>query len=159
MSFFMDTFGYKVRFDKHDFNCEDTPTENYAHKILYDFKKQYHEAVESGYGANKMDSLEKIFKARGLDKKHPVLYASIVKYRDFLYEQAPSGEIVSLENLLENTEEASSKTKIKNKYLLPLIAAGAVILGAGVYYYTKSYKKSDFSADSNSQRPSLVRTV
>ena len=159
MAFFMDTFGYKVRFDKHSFNCEDTPNENYAHKVLYDFKKQYHEAVESGYGANKMDSLEKIFKIRGLDKKHPVLYASIVKYRDFLYEQEPSVEIVSLEELIENKDEASLKPKIKNRYLLPIIAAGAVILGAGAYYYTKSHEKSASSTVSNSQRPSLVKTA
>lgn len=142
MQFFMDTFGYKVRFDKHSFNCEDAPEENYAHKITFDFKKQYHEAVENGFGANKMDSLEKIFKARGLDKEHPALYAAIVKYRDFLYEKAPAENTSTAEALTETAEELSSKPKTRNKYLLPLLAAGAVIIGGGAYYYTNKFHRN-----------------
>ena len=142
MQFFMDTFGYKVRFDKHSFNCEDTPDENYAHKILYDFKKQYHEAVENGFGANKMDSLDKIFKLKGLDKKHPALYAAIVKYKDFLYEKTPAENTSAAETITEITEELSSKPKTKNKYLLPLLAAGAALIGGGAYYYTNKLHKN-----------------
>ena len=142
MQFFMDTFGYKVRFDKHSFNCDETPNENYCHKILYDFKKQYHEAVENGFGANKMDSLDKIFKLKGLDKKHPALYAAIVKYKDFLYEKTPAENTSAAETITEITEELSSKPKTKNKYLLPLLAAGAALIGGGAYYYTNKLHKN-----------------
>ncbi len=138
MQFFMDTFGYKVRFDKHSFNCDETPNENYCHKILYDFKKQYHDAVENGFGANKMDSLEKIFKARGLDKEHPVIYSLIVKYRDFLYEKTDSINLQQTEAQNSDIGEGFDDfpiTKQKNKYFWPILAAGAVIAGAGAYYF------------------------
>ena len=154
MQFFMDTFGYKVRFDKHSFNCDETPNENYCHKILYDFKKQYHEAVENGFGANKMDSLEKIFKARGLDKDHPVLYGMIVKYRDFLNEKTLTANTESA------AEELARRGKTKNKLLLPFLAAGAVIIGGGAYYYARKHpatQKNNTQPQKPSERPSLVK--
>ena len=153
MQFFMDTFGYKVRFDKHSFNCDETPNENYCHKILYDFKKQYHDAVENGFGANKMDSLEKIFKARGLDKEHPVIYSLIVKYRDFLYEKTDSINLQQTEAQNSDIGEGFDDfpiTKQKNKYFWPILAAGAVIAGAGAYYFIhKSTSTYDVPAKSS----------
>lgn len=147
MEFFMDDFGYQAKFDKHEFNISDTPDENYAHKILYDFKKQYHDAVESGFGVNKMDSLEKIFKSKGLDKKHPLIYRLIVKYRDILYEKAP-------ETVSENIKSAS-----QNKTLLKILAAGAVFIAAGSYFYTKPAKKTVQKEPKEKPRVSLVKTA
>ena len=157
MQFFMDTFGYKVRFDKHSFNCDETPDENYCHKILYDFKKQYHEAVENGFGANKMDSLEKIFKARGLDKDHPVLYGLIVKYRDFLYEKTQDSVQPSQNSNIEEVFEDFSKTKQKNKYFLPVIAAGAAIAGIGAYYILHKSGKTAEKPVNPSESASFVK--
>lgn len=157
MQFFMDTFGYKVRFDKHSFNCDETPDENYCHKILYDFKKQYHEAVENGFGANKMDSLEKIFKARGLDKDHPVLYGLIVKYRDFLYEKTQDSVQPSQNSNIEEVFEDFSKTKQKNKYFLPVIAAGAAIAGIGAYYILHKSGKTAEKPVNRSESASFVK--
>lgn len=161
MSFFMDVFGYKVRFDKHSFNCDDTPDENYAHKITYDFKKQYHEAVESGFGTNKMDSLAKIFKIKGLDKKHPELFASIIKYRDFLYEKAPLEDAKSsFKNSVEKEEKnLSSKSRIKNKFLYPLIAVGALIAGAGVWYYMEKANSNNETKKDAIQGVKFERTA
>lgn len=156
MSFFMDDFGYDVRFDKHSFNCEDTPTENYAHKIRYDWKKQYHDAVESGWGANKMDSLERIFKAKGYDNTNPQLYKLIVKYRDILNEKTVSKETAPTS---ETAQEASGTAKsiFKNKYFIPFIAAGTLAIAAGVHYYIKKHKPKIH--ENTDTRPSLVKTA
>lgn len=146
MEFFMDDFAYQARFDKHEFNCNETPDENYAHKILYEFKKQYHDAVESGYGVNKMDSLEKIFKAKGLDRKHPQLYKLIVKYRDILYEKTSD----AVEDI---------KSTPKNKPMLKILAAGAVIIAAGGYFYIKSTKNNPDKQPDEKVRASLIKTA
>lgn len=135
MEFFMDVFGYRESFDKQSFNCYETPTENYAHKITYDYKKQYYDAVESGFGANKMDSLEKIFKAKGLDKSKPDLYKQIVKFRDILYEKTVScDDGHSAEQAALQSKEAFKK----NKFVKPLIFGGALVLGISAYLYSKN---------------------
>lgn len=130
MEFFMDVFGYAETFDKQDFNIDETPTENYAHKIKYDYKKQYYDAVESGFGVNKMDSLEKIFRAKGLDKSQPDLYKQIVKFRDILYEKTSTSKV---EQSIEQVEETAGK----NKLLKPLVFFGALVLAGFAYLYHK----------------------
>jgi len=156
MSFFMDDFGYNVRFDKHSFNCEDTPTENYAHKIRYDWKKQYHDAVESGWGANKMDSLERIFKAKGYDNTNPQLYKLIVKYRDILNEKTVSKETAPASETAQEASE-TAKSIFKNKYFIPFLAAGTLAVAAGVHYYIKKHKPEIH--ENTDTRPSLVKTA
>lgn len=147
MEFFMDVFGKSKRFDKQDLNCVETQSENYAHRISHDYKKEYYDAVESGFGSNKMDSLEKIFKAKGLDSKMPDLYQSIVKFRDILYEKTP--EIVNKNSVVE------SKSVSKNKIVASLLGIGAIGL-AGFKYLGDSKNSKNAKLE---DRPSLVKTV
>ncbi len=121
MVFYMDVFGRKERFNSH----YDAKSTDYSYKISDKFEKEYHQAVQEGYGFNKMDSYEKIFKAKGYDKTHPELYNSIVKFRDILSEK---GVLTKEEANKAFKPQESSKTieKTKNKYT-PFIIAGATI--------------------------------
>lgn len=159
MEFFMDVFGYKERFDKQVFNQEETPTENYAHKVRSDFRKQYYEAVESGFGTNKMDSLEKIFKVKKLDETMPELYASIVKFRDILYEKATN--IVNDTSEMDKNVSQNTKSMSKNKIVASLIGIGAIGL-AGFTYLGKEDKSFSFKPNKDEKlenRPSLVKNA
>ena len=157
MEFFMDVFGYKERFDKQMFNQEETPTENYAHKVHYDYKKQYYNAVESGFGLNKMDALEKIFKANKLDEKMPDLYNSIVKFRDILYEKT-SDVVSDVSKTLEENSKPVSKTKI----VASVLGIGALALAGNSYLKNKD-KSDELAQNVKSEkvenRPSLVKNV
>ncbi len=154
MEFFMDDFGYQDRFDMHFENCDKTPTENYCYKILSDWKKQYHEAVETGYGANKMDSLEKIFKAKGLNEKFPDLYNRIVKFRDILYEKS-TPKPTDTSSIAEE-----SKSVTKNKYLIPFLAAGVAIVAGGAYLLkNRTQKETSAKPEVIENRASLVKTA
>lgn len=53
-------------------------------KIPADFEDEYIKTLERGEGFNPMDALEKVFKAKGLDKEDPKLYKKIVKYKKVL---------------------------------------------------------------------------
>ncbi len=68
MMFYMDVFGREERFNMHGQNTTVHPEKNFAYKIPENYKEVYHKAVQEGYGFNIMDSLEKVFKAKGLDR-------------------------------------------------------------------------------------------
>ncbi|MBR5555298.1 hypothetical protein IKU74_04715 [bacterium] len=156
MEFFMDVFAYKERFDKQNLNMQETPTENYAHKVLFDFKTQYYDAVESGFGVNKMDSLEKIFKVKKLDEKMPELYKSIVKFRDILYEN----KLESLKKINEIIkEEYESKPASKNKIVASLIGLGALGLASFSYFDGKIKSQKTPKSEKIEDRPSLVKNA
>ncbi len=118
MMFYMDVFGREERFNMHGQNTTVHPEKNFAYKIPENYKEVYHKAVQEGYGFNIMDSLEKVFKAKGLDKTEPKLYKKIVKFRDILYD---NGTQSGLKN---------------NKYIKPLIIGGAITAAAGMLIYS-----------------------
>ena len=157
MEFFMDVFGYKERFDKQIFNQEETPNENYAHKIMYNFRKQYYDAVESGFGSNKMDSLAKIFKVKKLDEKMPELYQSILKFRDILYEKTP--EII--DKTMESEEKVGAQVKSvgKNKIVASFLGIGALGLASIAYLGRDGKSSKSEQNEKNEDRPSLVKYV
>ncbi len=134
MMFYMDVFGREERFNMHHLNTIEHPEKNFAYKIPANYKEAYHRALQEGYGFNIMDSFEKIFKAKGLDKTEPKLYKKIVKFRDILY---------------ENDTAASSKNSLKNnKYIKPLLIIGAAICAAAfiIKHIISSNKKTANSA-------------
>ena len=88
-SFYTNVFGWRDRFDMQGFNTTKHPEKNYAYKVPSNYKEAYHNSLREGFGFNPMDSLEKIFKAKGYDKSNPELYEKIVKYRDILLEEPP----------------------------------------------------------------------
>ena len=55
-------------------------------KVPENYKEAYHKAVQSGFGFNLMDSLEKVFRKKGLNKTEPELYDKIVHFANVLYE-------------------------------------------------------------------------
>ncbi len=83
----MDVFGREERFDMQGFNSTKHPEKNYGYKVPTKYEKAYHKGIQEGFGFNIMDSLERIFKAKGNDKAHPDLYQKIVKFRDILNEK------------------------------------------------------------------------
>ncbi len=85
--FYMDVFGRRERFDMQGFNEIIHPEKNYAYKVPENFQKAYHSALEKGFGFNIMDSLQKVFKAKGYDKEKPELYEKIKKYNNILCEK------------------------------------------------------------------------
>jgi len=66
-----------------------------------------------------MDSLEKVFKAKGLDKSKPELYSKIVKYRNILYEKDNNSTLQNSKN--------TTKPLTKNKFLKPVLICGIAI--------------------------------
>ena len=80
MVFFADIFGMQEAFNKHWNNNE----RSFALRIPADFKTKLHQAIQEGYGFNIMDSLEKVFIAKGYDKTHPGLFRKIVHYKSVL---------------------------------------------------------------------------
>lgn len=109
--FFMDVFGREERFNLH--SCE-TGSKNYGFnfKVPFDFKKSFHKALEDGFGFNIMDSLEKVFKAKGFDQSHPELFAKISKFSAILAEKevTESATEKAVEKAAENTATNTAKT-------------------------------------------------
>jgi|GEM_PF-1352595 len=137
--FYMDVFGREERFDVQNLNTVTDKSrnlyayKNYAYKIPENYKETYHKAVQEGFGFNIMDSLEKVFKAKDLNKSHPELYSKIVKFKDVLYEKdLPK----AAEEIIEEAQEIVTESAKKNKYLKPFLISGAVILVGGLVIYT-----------------------
>lgn len=139
--FYMDVFGREERFDMQGFNLSMHPERNYAYKIPENYGQIYHEAVREGYAFNIMDSLEKVFKARGFDKKYPELYAKIVHYN----------------KVLNKREIPHAKSKFKYKHLT---AAGITIavLGAVLFGAEPKLTESEKSALSAAAHPAKIRS-
>lgn len=117
MVFYMDVFGKKERFDMQNLNNPSA----YSHKIPHDFENAYIKAVQEGFGFNVMDSLEKVFKAKGLDKTEPELYKKLIKYRDILLEKEPE--------------------KLRSNKKLAAVGAVVVCAGAAIFAVLVKNKK------------------
>jgi len=88
--FYMDVFGREDRFDVQTFNIVEHPEKNYARKITANYMEVFQNALREGFAFNIMDSLEKVFKSKGLDATHSELYNKIIKFRDILLEPEPA---------------------------------------------------------------------
>lgn len=146
MFFYMDVMGKKERFNK----IVNNTSENFRYKLSDNYEADYHAKLQEGHGFNLMDAMEKAFKAKGLDEKHPALYKTIKKYSGILAEKG-----VLTEAEANKTIKNVPKSKA-SKILLAITAGGSALAGA-VYYFASKGKihadsrMSDFSADSNSK--------
>lgn len=141
MMFYMDIFGRKENFNMHHLNTVVHPEKNFAYKIPANYKDLYHKAVQEGYGFNIMDSLEKIFKAKNLDKTQPKLYQKIVKFRDILYED-------------DNAQLIKSKMR-NNKHLKVFLAIGSITVIAALTIM-KLLKLKNNNASKNIEKNNVI---
>lgn len=129
--FYMDVFGREERFDMQNFNAIKHPEKNYAYKVPENYQKAYHSALEEGFGFNIMDSLQKVFVAKGYDKSKPELYEKIKNYRDIL-----SGKKSSI------ITTAPPKSKNKTLKIILGTVAGLILLGGGYHIYKNPKRES-----------------
>lgn len=99
-------------------------SEDYRIKIPHTYQEDYFKSLEKGEGFNIMDTLEKLFKAKGLDQKEKGLYKKIVKYK----------------NILEGKKSTNYKT-------LVLAGVGAFLTGILLYLITKKDLPKNHSQD------------
>lgn len=145
--FYMDVFGREERFDMQNLNCVNDPAKNlsahrnYAYKIPANYKSAYHAAVEEGYGFNIMDSLAKVFYAKGLNETHSELYGKLLKFRDILIEK--STEII--EEVTQPQEIKAATKKSKTPWLVAgglLVTGVSALVGYNQYQNQKSQTKN-----------------
>jgi len=178
-TFYMNAFGRKEHFGFQ----ADNKRAGYRYKIADTFESDYHTAIQEGRGLNIMDSMAKVFKAKGLDKTNYELYNKIVAFRNMLYSKGakteaeanayakanPNGakqvEKVSQNSVKTAVKEAVSEAKTStakaaggNKHLKSLfIAAAAVAAVVGwVFIYknkNKEAKETVETADATATTP------
>ena len=78
--FFNDVIGNDKRLDEESSNPE-----NYRFRIDSDYERQYHTALQDGYGFNLAESLAMAMKAKGLNETHNKLYSQVKEFADILY--------------------------------------------------------------------------
>ena len=145
--FFMDVFGREERYNEHDPNS----ATNFRRRVPYDYKKAYQNSLHEGFGFNIMDSMERIFKAKGYDKFYPDLYAKIIKFRDILIEKEPEAAV---QKAVEQTADDDTVKLIgakgaengfkKAKSFKPFwITAGILAAAGGGFSMYKKQSKKD----------------
>lgn len=137
MHFYMNIFARPESFQRD--NIDNTRTWGYRAGV--DYEKELNKAIQSGYGYNLMDSLEKLFKRAGLDKTKKEIYDKIVYYRDELYK---ADEVLTetekpIENALENGKKSLSHSKLYKTLLVCFGTIGAA--GLCTYLYLSNNKK------------------
>lgn len=83
--FFNDVMGNKERTD-----AESSDPKNYRIKITNDYEREYHKALQQGYGFNLAESLRLAMRAKGADEIYPVLYQKICYYSKLLAQEGPT---------------------------------------------------------------------
>lgn len=146
MYFYMDVFGREERFDMQGFNTTIHPEKNYAYKVPENYQKAYHSALQEGFGFNIMDSLSKVFKAKGYDKTHSALYQKIEKYREILI----SPEI---QQKIEQTMNP------KKQYLGKIATALLLLIGCCGFAYKQYSEKKQKTHPKNLQNDSSFLQV
>lgn len=166
--FYMDVFGRDERFDVHTFNITSHPEKNYARKITSNYMEVFHNALREGFAFNIMDSLEKVFKAKGLNASHSELYNKIIKYRDILLEPEAAPEVnvevppptttsppptptappTPTQAQTKEVETVKKATKSMPKKLIAGIAI-AVAAGGGIFAYHKMHSKKALQKTDN----------
>lgn len=133
--FFMDIFGREENFNEHAPVYE----KNFRYKVPENYKEAYHKSLQEGFGFNIMDSLEKVFKAKGLDNSHPELYAQIVKFKNILTEIPQI--VVPKAQPVENPEDIvtiTQKSTKKGGNKLLWLAGGLVALAGSAFALYKN---------------------
>ena len=152
--FFTELFGMDRRFN----DLTKTNSENFRVKIPANPEQAYYDAVKEGHAFNIMDAFEKVFKAKGYDKKHPELFTKIVEFKNKLYGIDPEKLIdetaegmhseppvinpVNEPEVEKPAVETVEKAAKKNKYLKPalIITVAAVALYSAYKYFSKKPK-------------------
>lgn len=128
--FYMDVFGREEIFNLHGYNTTVHPEKNFAYKVPENYKKAYHSTLEQGYGFNPMDSLQKVFEAKGYDKTESKLYDEIKKYNSILSEETVA------ETIINKTKKSGNKT-----LKIALCICGALALLISGYFIFKKHKQ------------------
>lgn len=145
MMFYNDILGNEECFDLHwKKNTEAMSYRNYALKVPTDYATAYQKGIQSGFGFNPMDSLEKLFIKKGLDKSNPDLFAKIVKFKNILYDPK---EIIT--------------SPPKNKGIaLPIIFAGVGVLAiAAAYKFLKNKNHTEENLTQNTKEITNTTTT
>ena len=104
--FFTEFFGNLRKFS----NPTDNGADNYRSKIPANPEQAYYDAVKEGKAYNLMDGLERVFRAKGLDEKHPELFARIVDFKNKLYDIKPEVKSESPAPAVENSNGAQTSS-------------------------------------------------
>jgi len=77
--YFVDVLG-----SREDMDCQNAYTGNYRFRIDENFERQYHNALQQGFGFNLPESLRMVMKSKNLDKNNPDIYSKLTEYASFL---------------------------------------------------------------------------
>lgn len=135
--FFADVFGRSDRFNDHSFGTPNADPAVFRRKVPVDYLKSYLDSLKEGFGFNIMDSLEKVFRAKGLDESNPELYQKIVKYSNILADNEEANA-KAVENTVENAASETVQSAGSSVSKPASEAAGAAAESAGKA--AKSYK-------------------
>lgn len=137
MHFYMNIFGSDRNFNNTYFDGK----RNWGFKLSENYEKDLNKAIQSGFGFNLMDSLEKIFKRSGLDKTHKELYDKIIYFRDELYKPDIIEDVVT--NIINKEEKQVSKTGNKTFKIIMSFTGAAILTGAGIFALMKKNKHQE----------------
>lgn len=154
--FFGDVFGMADRFNEHNNQSATT----FRRKVSVNYMQNYLDSLKEGFGFNIMDSLAKVFRAKGLDESNADLYNKIVKFSNILADReeenaklaekaAQAAENAAdtvgdnAKGAAEATEKAAETTgkqaaKAVRSYKPLWYAAGAVVVAGGIYALVKN---------------------
>ena len=151
------------------------------------YLKKFVESLQEGFAFNIMDSLEKVFIAKGLKDSNADLYGKIVKFRDILSEKEGTAAVGSGNGVAEATLDAAKpaadtaagsskpvaqgvaetagevaeglKSKAGKSYKALWIAAGVVAVAGGAYaLYKNRYPKPAHKEDKVQEEPKKATT-
>ena len=102
--FFVDVLG-----SKEDIDCQNIYPGNYRFRVDENYERQYHNALQQGFGFNLPEVLGIVMKSKNLDKKYPILYSKLNSYAEYLRKIGPKTE--SDANIAEKTTKVCSQNK------------------------------------------------
>lgn len=85
--FFTDVLG-----SRHDMDSQNLYPGNFRFRVNEDFERQYHTALQQGFGFNLPEVLKMVIKAKSLDKENPELYSKLDYYAKYLRKKGPKTE-------------------------------------------------------------------
>lgn len=121
--FFADVFGWSDRFNDHTGVTNKEAPVNYRRKVSVNYMQNYLDSVKEGFGFNIMDSLAKVFKAKGLDESNPDLYQKIVKFSNIIADKEELNE--KAEEVISDTVKSDTVKAAESSAEKPAAAAAA----------------------------------
>ena len=85
--FFIDVLG-----SRHDMDDQSTYPGNFRFRVNEDFERQFHTALQQGFGFNLPEILKMVIKAKNLDRENPELYSKLDYYAKYLRKTGPKTE-------------------------------------------------------------------